>query len=584
MLALLNISNIALIDELRVEFDGGLNLLTGETGSGKSIIVDALGVLIGGRFTSDLLKTGAERGFIEGLFSVARSSELDAVLAAAGMLPMEGEKAGTSPRNSNNEPHELIIRRELSSSGRNKIFINNQLATQSLLRDLRQFLVDIHGQGDQQTLFNPDTHLELLDAFAATETLRQQVSDSYGAWNGLKRELDELHRDEAEKFQLVDILKFQIEELDRAQLAIGEDDRLEEERRRLLNVEKLTTLSSESYRLIYEDDDAALSRLRQSGKRLEELAEYDSSFRDYLEGLESARAVLEDLAFSLREFSDKLEFSPARQAEIENRLAELSRIKRKYAGPSGSIESALEHLARSEDRLRQVERSDERETELRTELAAAREQYLERAGKLHAGRVHAAKKFEQAVERGLAEVALEKAKFQAQIVAPTATELADIAEGSRAFTSNGIDRVEFYFSANIGEAVRPLARVASGGEASRLMLVLKTVANASEFPRTIVFDEIDTGIGGRVSEAVGVKLKKLSHTNQVLCVTHQPQIARFADCHLVVQKEAVRGRTQVGVAKLDRRGRVEELARMLTGAEITDSARRHAKELLKVSS
>jgi DNA repair protein RecN (Recombination protein N) len=552
MLQFLNISNIALIDDMQVEFESGLNLLTGETGSGKSIIVDALGVLIGGRFTSELLKSGTERGSIEGLFSVTPNPELEALL----------ENAGLSPAN------ELIIRREISSTGRNKIFINNQLATHSLLRDLRPFLVDIHGQGDQQTLFNPETHLELLDAFAGHGSLRDEVAEAYQKWLALRREFESLRHDEAEKFQLLDTLQFQISELERAQLSIGEDERLDDERRRLANVEKLTTLCQSSYSRIYEDDDAALTRIRQSLKDVEELSEYESSFRDYLEGLESARAVLEDLSFSLRDFADRLEFSPARLAEIEDRLAEISRLKRKYGG---SISGALDHLARSQDRLRQIETSDQREKELDIQLSAARAHYLDRARKLHKERVRAAKKFEQAVEKGFEEVALDQARFQVLVND-------DVESGGQ----KGIDHTEFYFSANVGEEVKPLARVASGGEASRLMLVLKTVANGSQFPRTIVFDEIDTGIGGRVSEAVGIKLKKLSQTNQVLCVTHQQQIARFADSHLVVQKEALKGRTQVSVGKLDKAGRVEELARMLTGAEITDSARRHAKELLKI--
>lgn len=551
MLQFLNISNIALIDDMQVEFESGLNLLTGETGSGKSIIVDALGVLIGGRFTSELLKSGAERAAIEGLFSVTANPDLEVLLENAGL----------------DVTTELIIRRELSATGRNKIFINNQLATQSLLRDLRPYLVDIHGQGEQQTLFNPETHLEILDAFAGNTALRVEVAQAYQRWTAVRRELDSLRHDEAEKFQLVDTLKFQIAELERSQLAIGEDERLEEERRRLANVEKLTELCQSSYSRIYEDDDAAVARVRQTLKDVEELAEYDSDFRDYLEGLESARAVLEDLSFTLRDFADRLEFSPSRLAEIEDRLAELSRLKRKYGG---SIAASLEHLARSEDRLRQIETSDERERELNAELGAAREKYLELAGKLHKERMRAAKKFEQAVEKGIAEVAIDNARFQVQV-------LDDVETAGQ----KGIDHTEFYFSANVGEEVKPLARVASGGEASRLMLVLKTVANGSQFPRTIVFDEIDTGIGGRVSEAVGLKLKKLSQTNQVLCVTHQPQIARFADSHLVVQKEALKGRTQVSVGRLDKAGRVEELARMLTGAEITDSARRHAKELLK---
>ncbi|HEY8413929.1 MAG TPA: DNA repair protein RecN, partial [Pyrinomonadaceae bacterium] len=462
---------------------------------------------------------------------------------------------------------ELIIRREVSANGRNKIFINNQLATQSLLRDLRPFLVDIHGQGDQQTLFDSQTHLELLDSFAGHDALRAEVAEAYEVLSRLQFELAALRRDAAEKFQLVDTLQFQIDELERAQLSLGEDERFEEERRRLSNVEKLTTLCQSSYGRIYEDDEAALARLRLALKEVEELSEYDARFRDYLEGLESARALLEDLSFALRDFADKLEFSPARLATIEDRVGELSRLKRKYGG---SIETALAHLAQAQDRLRQIETSDEREQELNRDLAAAQKSYLDSARKLHKQRVRAAKLLEKAVENGIAEVAMENARFQVQVNGDE-TDL----------KPSGIDVVEFYFSANVGEEVKPLARVASGGEASRLMLVLKTVSNASEFPRTIVFDEIDTGIGGRVSEAVGLKLKKLSTTNQVLCVTHQPQIARFADNHLVVQKDAHDGRTHVSVNKLDRAGRVEELARMLTGAEITDSARRHARELLK---
>ena len=581
MLQLLNISNIALIDELQVEFDNGLNLLTGETGSGKSIIVDALGVLIGGRFSTDLLKSGTERGFIEGLFLVSANPDLVRVLTDAGLSPERNE-----------ESFELIIRREISTTGRNKIFINNQLATQSLLRDLRQFLVDIHGQGDQQTLFNVDTHLELLDSFAGNNGLRERVASAFVRVRELQKELADLNRDEAEKFQLVDTLRFQIDELERSQLSLGEDDQLEEEKRRLANVEKLTQLSQSSYERIYEDDQSALTRVRQARDELTELAEYEARFGEYLEGLESARALLEDLSFSLRDFSDKLEFSPVRLAEIEDRLAELSRLKRKYGG---TVQTALEHLARSQDRLLQIETSDEREKQLQAELTAATETYLSRATELHKSRVKAAKKFEQAVAKGIAEVAMENARFQVQVsdklqfVADSSKEhlkqtsgLDDAVNDKLKFIGHkGTDAVEFYFSANPGEELKPLAKVASGGEASRLMLVLKTVANAAEFPRTIVFDEIDTGIGGRVSEAVGVKLKTLSQTNQVLCVTHQAQIARFADSHLTVTKEVVKNRTQVTVSRLQRDGRVEELARMLTGAEITDSARRHAEELLK---
>lgn len=586
MLQLLNISNIALIEELRVEFDAGLNLLTGETGSGKSIIVDALGVLIGGRFSIELLKSGRDRGFIEGMFLVTANRALEDLLATAGI---ECESDSAKP-----PAFELIIRREVSTTGRNKIFINNQLATQSLLRELREFLVDIHGQGDQQTLFDPAMHLDLLDSFAGNGKLREDVAEAFGRWSQLQLELNTLFKDEAERFQLLDTLRFQIDELERAELAVGEDEQLEEERRRLINVEKLKSLCQSSYSRIYEDDEAALARVSQTAVEVNELAEFDAKFRDYIENLESARAVLEDLAFSLRDFADRLEFSPARLSEIEDRLAELSRLKRKYGGTIGA---ALEHLARSQDRLRQVEAADERETELTSRVATAQAAYLELATRLHHRRAKAAKKFEELVERGIAELAMQNARFQVlvsdklQSVNPGAEELGQnrsrqqVSDNSNSTLKRlgptGIDHIEFYFSANIGEEVKPLARVASGGEASRLMLVLKTVSNASEFPRTIVFDEIDVGIGGRVSDAVGVKLKKLSATNQVLCVTHQAQIARFADSHLVVEKQAIKGRTRVSVNKLDRTGRIEELARMLTGAEITESARKHAREMLR---
>ncbi|HWX40243.1 MAG TPA: DNA repair protein RecN [Blastocatellia bacterium] len=569
MLSLLNIQNVALIEDLQIEFDRGLNLLTGETGSGKSIIVDALGVLIGGRFASDMLKSGESRASIEGLFSLHPVPELETLLEGAGIEI---------------DRDQIIVRRELAAGGRNKIFVNNQLATQSVLRDLRPFLVDIHGQGEQQTLLNPDTHLDLLDDYAGLESLRTEVADRYRRWASLKTELEGQQRDEAEKLQLIDILQFQIEELERAELAIGEDERLEEERRRLNNTEKLSALCAEGFAATYEDNDSGIARIGQAQRRVEELAEYDSSFRNYLEALESARALLEDLAFSLRNFAERLEFSPARLAEIENRLAELSRLKRKYGG---SIETALEHLAKSQDRLAQLERSDEREKELRRQVEEAAAAYLETARRLRRERSRAIKKFQTGVERSLAEVAMENARLEVRMTAAWEDGQAGGSIDSpqsapgELFTGRGIDRVEFYFSANVGEPVRPLARVASGGEASRLMLVLKTMANAARFPRSIVFDEIDSGIGGRVSEAVGLKLKKLSETNQVLCVTHQPQIARFADCHLLLRKEVVAGRTVVRAEKLDRRARVEEIARMLTGADITETARRHAREMLK---
>ncbi|MDT7540845.1 MAG: repair protein RecN [Acidobacteriota bacterium] len=567
MLALLNISNFALASDLRVEFERGLNLLTGETGSGKSIIVDALGVLIGGRFTTDLIRSGEEHASVEGLFQVGAHAQVAALLEAAGLDAQVGSEEGV----------ELVMRRELSLNGRGKVFVNNRLSTLSLLRELRPYLVDIHGQGEQQTLFDIETHLELLDAYAGLGARRQEVAVLYRTWSSLRRELEELRRDESEKLNLIDGLRFQVGELEAAGLAAGEDERLEDERRLLNNLEKVSALCADAYDKTYEDHDSTVARLSLLERQIAELSNYESNYRNYTDGIASARAVLEDLAHTLRGFAESLTFSPARLAEVENRLAEIARLKRKYGG---SIEVALEHLARSRERLRHLEHSDERAEEMAKELRRARDAYLDAAIKLHRERAKAAKDFRHGVEKALGEVALEHAQFEARIESSTEAELR-ASESSNDLMPTGIDRVEFFFSANPGEPARPLSKVASGGEASRLMLVLKTIASPTRFPRTIVFDEVDAGIGGRVSEAVGLKLKALAHTNQVLCVTHQAQIARFADSHLRVTKTAARGRTEVGVERLDRPRRVEELARMLTGAEITNAARRHAREMLK---
>jgi DNA repair protein RecN (Recombination protein N) len=569
MLALLNISNFALVSDLRVEFDRGLNLLTGETGSGKSIIVDALGVLIGGRFATDLIRSGEEHASVEGLFHVGTHPQVAALLGGAGLDVRGGGEEGI----------ELVARRELSATGRSKVFVNNRLSTLSLLRELRPFLVDIHGQGDQQTLFEVDTHLELLDAFAGLAAPRQEVAGLFRAWSNLRRELEELRRDESEKLNLIDGLRFQVGELEGAGLAEGEDERLEGERRRLNNLEKVSALCADAYDRTYEDSDSTVARLSHLERQVAELSGYESSYRNYAEGLASARALLEDLAHTLRGFADGLTFSPARLAEVENRLAEIARLKRKYGG---TVAGALEHLSRSRERLASLEHSDERAEEITKEMRRAREAYLERALRLHGERAQAAKDFRRGVESSLGEVAMEHARFEARVESPAEGELRD-GSSSSGFTPAGIDRVEFFFSANAGEPLRPLSKVASGGEASRLMLVLKTIASPTRFPRTIVFDEVDAGIGGRVSEAVGLKLKALARTNQVLCVTHQAQIARFADTHLLVNKTAARGRTEIGVERLGRARRVEEIARMLTGAEITDTARRHAREMLKTA-
>ncbi len=554
MLTVLRIKNIALIEELEAEFGHGLNLLTGETGSGKSIIVDSLGALTGGRISTDLIRDGEEAARIEGIFFVPANAGLLTLLDESGIdHEAEGEI-------------ELIVRRDLSRSGKNRIYVNGQLVTAAFLKRLGPELVAIHGQGEQSTLFDPATHLALLDDFADTGELPMEVGYRFADLERVRRELAALKRDEAEKLQLLDILRFQVDELKEGSLVPGEAEELEDEKRRAANIEKLSSLSDEAFGLLYEDEHSALSSLGQAIKRIEELATYDRRFADYIEGLQSAEAVAEDLGATLRDFRGGLEHSPERLEEIENRLAEITRLSRKYGG---SVEAALEHQADAEQRLSNIELAELREKELAAELAAAETAYLEVAKRLSEKRRSAAKKFDKQVESSLKDVAFDKAKFE--------TRIESVPEEPAA---SGIDRVEFFFSANPGEAVKPLAKVASGGEASRLMLVLKTASRPRNSATSSVFDEIDAGIGGRVAEAVGLKLKALAESQQVLCVTHQAQVASKADRHFVVEKAAVKGRTEIALRELGPAERIEEIARMLAGEKITDAARENAREML----
>jgi DNA repair protein RecN (Recombination protein N) len=557
MLSLLKIKRVALIDEVEIEFGHGLNLLTGETGSGKSIIVDALGALTGDRVSSDLIKEGEESAQIEGLFVVDSHKDIGRIFDEAGI-----ETGGNT---------EIIVRRDLSVSGRNRIFINDQLITQSLLKKIGPNLVDIHGQGEQAALYDVSTHIEMLDEYAGFLPLRGKVADAYKHWSVTKTELGMLEQNEAEKLQMLDILRFQVGEIERANLQPTENAELEAEKLRLNNVEKLSKLSDDAFALLYDNESSTLATLDKAARDIDELGGFENSFREYSEALTDARAMLEDIAYSVRDFRSRLEFSPERLEEIESRLAEISQLKRKYGD---SIEAVLSHLAESKERLENIETAEFREEELKKKLDALKAEYLALAAELHEKRSVAARKFEKEVEKNLKDVALEKAKFEVRF------EQIDPGDSHRSFTAKGIDRVEFYFSANPGESPRPLAKVASGGEASRLMLVLKTTARSNEGEKTAVFDEIDVGIGGRVAEAVGLKLKELARTQQVLCVTHQPQIASLADRHFVVAKTISKTKTSITVRELSAAERVEEIARMLAGEKISDTAREHARELL----
>ncbi|MEP7074404.1 MAG: DNA repair protein RecN [Acidobacteriota bacterium] len=563
MLSLLKIRRIALIDEAEIEFGRGLNLLTGETGSGKSIIVDSLGALTGDRISSDLIKEGEDSAQIEGIFVLERTRGLTRLLDEAGIDVEPGNE------------FEIIVRRDLSLAGRNRIFVNNQLVTNAFLKQIGSDLVDIHGQGEQAALYDTSTHIDMLDEYGNLTLLRQKVAETHKHWSATKAELGMLEQNESEKLKRLDILRFQAGEIEKANLQTGEERELETEKLKLNNVEKLSRLADEAFALLYENDTSALSTLDKGSRDIGELAEFDQSFGLHKESLANARAAIEDAAYFLRDFRGRLEFSPERLEEIENRLAEISRIKRKYGE---SIEDVLHHLNDSKAQIENIETAEFREEELKKKLAERRAEYVKQSGEIHAKRAAAARKFEKQVESDLKAVALEKARFEVRIEAP------ENRESDSAFTAKGFDRVEFYFSANPGESLKPLAKVASGGEASRLMLILKTAARSKDREKTAVFDEIDVGIGGRVAEAVGLKLKELARTQQVLCVTHQPQIASLADKHFVVEKTVTTNKTSITTRELDKTERVEEIARMLAGEKISDTAREHARELLAATS
>jgi len=550
VLRLLKINNIALIDDLEIEFGDGLNLLTGETGSGKSIIIDGLGALSGDRISSDLIKQGESAARIEGVFSIELAPEAAEIFAEAGVEAIDDE---------------IIVRRELSASGKNRIFVNDRLVTQNFLKRVGHLFADISGQGEQAVLYDPRSHLSMLDAAADVEKELAAVAGAYQHWAKIRRELDGLNEDESAKLRSLDILRFEIEEIERACIRVGEEEELEAEKLRVVNSEKLAVASDELSDMLYDSDLSTLTTLDRASRRLAELAEFDDAFKDFDEGVASARAVIEELAATARRFRSTLEVAPGRLDEIETRLAELSRLKRKYGS---SIDAVLEHYNASKQKLDSIEMSGVREKELREQLASAETEYKKQADKLSRKRVAAAAKFKTAVEKELAFVALEKAVFEVRL-----TE-------REAFSAEGSEHAEFYFSANLGEPARPLAKVASGGEVSRLMLVLRTISGKKETQRTAVFDEIDIGIGGRVAEAVGRRLQKLAASQQVLCVTHQPQIASLADHHFVVEKSTRSNRTKLSVRELNSVERIDEVARMLAGREITEAARENAKAML----
>ncbi len=570
MLKYLNISNLAVVDQMQVEFRKGLNILSGETGSGKSIIIDAVGLLLGDKASPDMIRTGESRAFVEGIFSLEGNTPLVELLADSGIVA---------------EDDEIVIKRELLAAGRSRVFVNNQSATLSLLRGVQPHLVDIHGQGDQQSLLSAEAHLRLLDAFAGASELQIEVGRRYEAMLERMQELEASRQSESERLQLLDLLDYQIDEIERAALRVNEDAELEHERRVLANAEKLAGHCTEAYGLLYENEHSVLTQVATIQRRLQEILNIDDRFAGQVDALASVRYTVEEIAYYLRDYVDNIEVSPERLKAIEERLVELDRLKRKYAE---GLQGILEKAGALRLRRKELLSVEQNAAELRELIGKEQVCYRELAGRLSQMRQMAKDKFEREVIREMSEVALGDSGFSVRLDGCDQGGLACKLEkwgirptGDGGYSRYGQESVEFCFSANPGEEPRPISAVASGGELSRLMLVLKTLTAPTRFPRTLIFDEIDAGIGGRVAEAVGLRLRRLAAGNQVLCVTHQAQIARYADAHFVVNKEIRGARTMTRIGELTQAERVEELARMIGGAEITVLARRHARELLK---
>jgi DNA repair protein RecN (Recombination protein N) len=551
VIAELAVENYAVIERVRVRFHRGLNLLTGETGSGKSIVVDALGLLFGGRASSEMIRAGADRARVSGIFEVTSSPSLTKLLDAAGIEI---------------EDNEVLVEREILANGKSRAFVASRPVTGALLRELAPHLGDIHGQHDQQQLFKSDAQREMLDSFAGAD---DAIARLYERWRLATTELEELDRTAQEKLRLADLWSFQRNEIETVSPLPNEDAKLENERRILRNVVKLEESANAAYAALYDAEESATARLQIVLKKLDELARIDEGIAIIAATLKPAVFAVEEAADALRHYLGKLEADPGRLDEVESRMAALEKLKRKYGTTIDEVLAFLEDVRRE---LNAVETSSERQTVLRKEVAELAAAYETAAKKLTAMRTSAAKRLSKAVEAELASLAMERTKIEIR-VAPAP------------WSEHGADSIEFLMSANAGEEPKPLDRIASGGELSRVALALKTCASrpGKGTPRTLVFDEVDAGVGGSAAEAVGRRLKKLSTTSQILCVTHLPQIAGFADHHYYVEKHEERGRTLATIVELSPSQRTKEIGRMLSGERVTAEALKHAEQLIKLA-
>jgi len=568
MLLELRAENYAVIDQAVAGFGPGLNLLTGETGAGKSILIDALALLLGGKASSDVVRHGAEKAVLGCVF--------EGTPGAAAILEANGIDAGAFS-------DDILLRREIAANGKGRVFVNNQPATVAVLKELAPELGLIHAQGETLGSFDQAQQRTLLDRFGGISA--EDVAAAYAAWRATTERLVELQASEQDRLRMADLWRFQAKEIAEAQLAAEDEDaQLEAEKRVLANAEKLYTAAMSAHELLYEQEGAAQTTLTAALKHVEELARYDARFAGPAQQLAAAKATVEDVSAEVRDFAEKTHASPARLEEIEDRLAALDRLKRKYGQSLGEVIRFGEEAAR---RLAEVENRDALLAELRAQEAKDAAAYRAAAGALTAARRAAAARLEKLATAEINDLAMQ-VRFKVE-VSPE--------EGVGGWSGHGWDRIDYLIATNAGEPLKPLEEIASGGEMSRVLLALKVTVEESfaagaakgkkkaqlPTPRMLVFDEIDIGIGGRAAEAVGRKLKTLSKRQQVVCITHLPQIAAFADQHFVIEKADKDGRTRTSIRRMDEDERAREVARMLSGAKLTETSLEHARSLLESS-
>ena len=553
MLQELRIKNFAIIDELELSFLRGFNVITGETGAGKSIILSAVHLLLGDKATDELIRSSEEEASVEALFDVSGHKKvMEKIKEKHPKAQNEGEEA-------------FVIRRVLSRSGRGKVFVNANLATLGMLSEIGEELLSIYGQHEHQTLQRVETHMDILDEFGELAEVRDDVRSHFEKLTSLSQEIGRIRNEKDRRIKERDLMAFQSKEIEASKIQAGEEEAWREERRILVHAEKLMGFANLSEEAIYGEEDSALGRIQTILRKGQEMGSIDPSLSPLLKNLESIRIQLEEAALALRDYSRKVEINPARLEEVENRLEEIDRLKKKY-GPTA--EDILLFKKRIDEALQSFTSDEERLSQLEVELEPLRKEIVALAERLSKERKRTGVELKKSIEKELGSLGMKKTTFEVRIDAVS-------------LSSKGIDRVEFLISPNIGEEVKPLAKIASGGELSRIMLAMKRILARVGGRQVLIFDEVDSGIGGAIAEVVGRKLRDLSQQHQVICVTHLPQIACFADSHHSVRKEVKGGRTVTLVDHLEKESVVDEIARMLGGVKITDKTRAHAREMIE---